>query len=218
MTKLYSQGWKRHRLAWKRSHFRMTNSSPDRRSTCLIHFPFPSPEPEFAPPAATCAISKPFPTGRNVDRTNRRVPLSVTFFHLKLESLLELAFLQIKTAPLELRFASFRTRLKFLLWLSTTIKSIPTSPSITSSGSPTITSGTDPALSIALQYSPLDLSSGTTHTCLPPTCRRATARPILVAIAPPLDHVSTMNCALHPAAIAEISSATPDSCWRSHFT
>ncbi|KAL5186472.1 hypothetical protein HKD37_05G012322 [Glycine soja] len=165
--------------------------------------------------ADTCAISSPFPTGRYTERTTRRDPSSSTLRHLKPEVALlvaEFTFLLIKTAPLLLSFASLSTLEKFTRVESTTMTSIPpANPSITSSASPTTISADIPASPILSAYSDLDLSSGTTHTCLPPVCVLATANPTLVAITPPSDHVSTISCAFHPAAIADTSSATPDS-------
>uniref|UniRef100_A0A2P2PJS1 Uncharacterized protein n=1 Tax=Rhizophora mucronata TaxID=61149 RepID=A0A2P2PJS1_RHIMU len=64
---------------------------------------------------------------------------------------------------------------------------------------------------MAFAYSDLDCSSGTMQTCLPPVCRLATSRPMLVARTPPLDHVSTISFVFHPAAMAETTSAVPDS-------
>lgn len=191
----------------------MTCSSPDCRSTCLIHFPSPLPELELPPLLPTCAISNPFPTGKNTDRTSRREPpSSTTLFHLNPEAVFdELAFLQTKTAPLLLSLANLNTLAKSFLLQSTTKKSIPATLSITVSGSPTMTSGDIPASFMAASYSDLDLSSGTMHAWRPFVWRLATAKPMLIARGPPCDHVSTMNFAFQPAAMAETSSATPDS-------
>jgi len=198
-------------------YFRMTYSSPDCLSTCLIHRLSPLPELlELPPLVATCAISRPFPTGRNTERTSRRDPSSTTLLHLKLDSFLELAFLHTKTAPRLLSFATLNTPAKSLCRESTTIKSMPASPSITSSASPIIISGDIPASPMASSYCDLDSSSGTIQTCLPSVWRLAMARPILVARIPPCDHVSSISLAFHPAAMAEISSATLDSWWTSH--
>ena len=201
----------------KTIHFTLliTCTSPDCWSTCLIHLTEPEAElePEFPPLpiAPTCAISNPIPTGRNTERTRRRDPPSRTVLHLKLEAVLKLAFLHTKTAPRLLNLASLSILAKSLRPQSTTMKSMPTSSSITSSASPTIISGVMPASTILSAYSNLDCSSVTMHTCLPPVWRLATAKPILVAIIPPFDHVSTMKFAFQPAAMAETSSATPDS-------
>lgn len=198
----------------RKSHLLITCTSPDSRSTCLIHLLAPCiVEAELLPMAETCAISSPFPTGRNTERTRRRDAPSRTHRHLKVEEavVLELAFLHTSTAPLGLNFASLRTLEKSFRRESTTKKSTPINPSIASSASPTMISGDMPASPILWAYSDLDRSSGTTHTCRPPVWRLATARPMLVGITPPCDHVSTMSCAFHPAAMAETSSATPDS-------
>ncbi|CAJ1943506.1 unnamed protein product [Sphenostylis stenocarpa] len=122
--------------------------------------------------ADTCAMSSPFPTGRNTERTRRREPSSTTLRHRKpveaMVLLLEwLAFLHISTAPLLLSLASLSTLEKLERLESTTMKSIPVNRSITSSASPTTISGHIPASPILSAYSNLDLSSGTTHTCLP---------------------------------------------------
>nr|GMD94273.1 hypothetical protein Iba_chr15aCG0870 [Ipomoea batatas] len=183
-------------------HFLKRNSSPDSLSKCLIHLlsPFLPPPLPPLPVAPTCAMSSPFPTGKKTERTILDFP-SRTLRHRKSAATLELAFLHISTAPPWPSFATLSNLEKSFLRQSTTRKSIPTSPSMASSGSPTIISGDIPAFCMASAM----------HTCRPPAWRVATASPTLVAVTPPFDHASTISCAFHPAAMADINSATLDS-------
>lgn len=187
------------------NHIRNTCSSPVCRSICLIQrFRLQAPAPLH-----TSAISSPFPTGRKAD-LRTRLPLRRTPRHLKPGIEVGLAFWQTRTAPLGLILANVSTLAKSLRRESTTTKSTAASAPITSSASPTTTSGEIPARLMAFSYSKRDRSSGTTQTCLPHACLLAMVRPRLVAESPPRAHASTMSWALEPAAMAESSSAALD--------